>query len=152
MPRHPSSRLDLLTQLILTPLLLAVLYFYDATLHEVEFDTAGTLAHLAFATVLIAGTLGACALLGLPLRLLPRLARWWRARPWLPLLGMAAAALVLGLAQLPAFTETAQLPVAETMRVKQVPNPSLFEAGWLLSAFSGLHFYPFAWLRRQRTT
>jgi len=77
--------------------------------------------------------------LGLPIRFVPAIHRWWLRLWWIPpFLGLFAILLTV-LSWLPSFQVMMTHPEYQT----KVPcfNPWLGYGGWLLAIFSALHFY-----------
>lgn len=78
--------------------------------------------------------------LGLPIRLHSKLNRFWRSVWWLPIVLGTAAFIMMWLSCQPSFTTREYDPDFE--RDILVFHTVLAPAGWLLTLFSVLHFYP----------
>lgn len=78
--------------------------------------------------------------IGLPIRFIRPINRWWRAHWWLTI-GLAGTAFVMMCAAwLPMFRVQDLHPERNVMI--NSPNPILGLGGWLLTLFCVLHFYP----------
>ncbi len=79
-------------------------------------------------------------LVGLPLRLVAPVHRWWRQRWWLPLVLGAVGFAMMWASWLPEFRRQIYDPDLRTMA--DTFHPVLAIGGWLLTLFAVLHFYP----------
>jgi hypothetical protein len=80
-----------------------------------------------------------CLLVGLPIRLVPRLRQLWRKVWWLPLFLGSVAFLLMVASWLPPLRQTVH-DYATDMEI-QTFQPALAISGWLLSVFAALHFW-----------
>jgi hypothetical protein len=80
-----------------------------------------------------------CSLIGLPIRRVASVRRFWRSVWWLPLLLGALGFVLMVLSWLPPFRQT----VYDELRQMEVQTfqPTLALSGWLLSVFAALHFW-----------
>ena len=103
-----------------------------------------------FGIVLSGLTIIACTILGLPIRLSPRLYNWWSERPFIIFIAVTVGLILLIMSLF--FTETINAVSDGEEKTKQIPNISLAVTGWVLTAFSLLHFYPMTiikWLKKK---
>ncbi len=138
--------LTLFFQVLLTSVVLFVIYIVYALADVDEADMVNGIGFLLFQPlfgfILTSGTVVACLLVGLPIRLIERLKQWWYKKPAIPLLGIAIGLLLLLFAFNPAWTEVQQVIINGEPTQKQVPNSAISITGWFITAFSLLHFYP----------
>ncbi|TCZ68405.1 hypothetical protein [Flaviaesturariibacter aridisoli] len=113
-----------------------------ATRCYIELDLIGMVFQSLYALVLIGITILCCAIVGLPLRLVPKIANWWKGRQVIPLCGIGVAALLLWLSILPGFSVKAWVEEYGEHFQAQIPNFKLFASGWVLLAFCMIHLYP----------
>lgn len=96
-------------------------------------------------------TLVAIAILlvvGLPLRLVPGLRRWWQRYWWLAVVMGLVAFVLMAVSWLPQFRVQLKNPELDTL--VDSFHPALGLAGWMLTIFAVLHFYPpLHWLQRK---
>ena len=141
-----SSILTLLIQVFITSIVLFIVYIIYALNDVDEADMVNGIAFIVFQPlfgfILTSITIAACLLIGLPIRIVKRLKQWWYAKPLLPILGVFTGLCLLVLAFLPAWTEIQQVIIHGEPTQKQVPNAGISLAGWFITAFSLLHFYP----------
>lgn len=140
--KQGASRFPFVLQLLLTAAVLYIVYIDYAMRCYIELDLIGLVIQSMVAALLIGATLIACLLIGLPLRLVPRVARWWQARPLIPLAGIAAAAFLFWLSTRSGIAQTAEVEEFGNRFAAQVPNFKLVAVGWALLSFCLLHFYP----------
>lgn len=121
-----------------------------------DFDVPSGIGFLIFQPafgIIISGlTIIACTILGLPIRLIPRLHKWWSRKPLIVFVGVFIGLILLLLSLNSHFTETAKINVDGTEQTKEIPNSILVSTGWLLIAFCLLHFYPvpiIKWLKKK---
>jgi hypothetical protein len=142
------SRLTLLIQLLSTATVLFVIYMISALLTNVEVDMVTGIGFILLqplmAFIVIVITLLLCLLLGLPLRKHKRLSQWWQSRKLIPVIGIGLALLLFLLSFLPAFSVPTQIELDDITIAKDMPNAVMAISGWILLAFSMLHFYPLA--------
>ncbi len=89
----------------------------------------------------------ACAIIGLPIRLVPVIKRWWIRRPIIVFVGATIGVILLVLSYFPDFKENVNIVIKNVNKTKQIPNQDMVLAGWFLTTFSLLHFYPENMLR-----
>lgn len=133
-------------QLFLTFVALVSIYLVFALLDTEEIDILNVIAFFIFQPIfgilLSSFTIIICLVAGLPIRLIPRVYNWWIRKPLVSFAGCSAGVILLLASLYPDFTETTEVLINMENRVKQVPNLNLAVAGWFLTAFSLLHFYP----------
>ena len=93
--------------------------------------------------ILVILTIIVCLTVGLPIRLNKKLNHWWTTNFYISIIGVICGLILLFLALLPSFNETAKVAVENGQEtLKQIPNSTLSYVGWFLTAFSLLHIYP----------
>jgi hypothetical protein len=136
----------ILFQLFITFVTLLVIYLVFALLDMDDFDMITEGAFLIvqpiFAIILSTLTIIACIIIGLPIRLIPRVRNWWSQRPILPLLGLAIGVGLLLLSLNANLMETKKVIIGDIEKEKEIPNYPLALTGWLMTAFSLLHCFP----------
>jgi hypothetical protein len=149
----------ILFQLFITFVALFVIYLIFALLDMDEFDMITEGAFLIFqpifAIILSTLTIVACIIVGLPIRLLPRVKMWWSSRPIIPFITLTIGIILLLLSLNANLTETRIVTIDGIEREKEIPNYSLSLTGWFMTAFSLLHFYPMTvlkWLKDKALT
>ena len=105
-------------------------------------ETALVIIQPVYAIVFSTLTIAACLIIGLPIRLSPRLFEWWTSKPLIAFAGIIAGLFLLTISLNSHFTNTANTIINGEQTTKQIPNISLSLSGWFLSAFFVLHFYP----------
>jgi len=148
MTRRRTSLFIYLFQLLSTAAVLFVLYIEYARLSLIELDMIGMTFQGIIATILILFTLAVCSILGLPLRLVPRFAQWWKARQYLVVIGLLTSLFVFWLSFTPSLRESAEVTSEGALVQIQLPNQNLVTIGWFMLAFCLLHFYPGSLLER----
>lgn len=135
-----------LFQLFITFGVLFVTYIIFALLDMDEFDLITEGAFLIFqpifGIILSILTIIVCAIVGLPIRLIPKVYSWWSSKPVLVFACVTVGIILMFLSLNGNFTETAQVTIDGEERSKEIPNSYLVVTGWFLTAFSLLHFYP----------
>lgn len=135
-----------LFQLFITFGVLFVTYIIFALFDMDEFDLIREGAFLIFqpifGIILSILTIIVCAIVGLPIRLIPKVYSWWSSKPVLAFACVTIGIILMFLSLNVNFTETAQVTIDGEERSKEIPNSCLVVTGWFLSAFSLLHFYP----------
>lgn len=137
-----ASLFTYLSQLLSTAVVLFVLYIEYARLSLIDLDMIGMMVQGVIAAVVISFTLAVCSLLGLPLRLVPRIVQWWRKRQYIVVIGVITSLLVFWLSFTSPMRENAEIESAGTLVQTQLPNRNLVAIGWFLLTFCLLHFYP----------
>jgi hypothetical protein len=136
----------ILFQLFITFITLFVIYLIFALLDMDEFDMITEGAFLIFqpilAIILSTFTIVACIIVGLPIRLLPKVKMWWSRRPVIPAIALTVGIILLILSLNENFTETRNTVIDGIEKEKQIPNYKLAFTGWFMTAFALLHFYP----------
>jgi hypothetical protein len=138
----------ILYQLFITFTTLFVIYLIFALLDMDEFDMITEGAFLIFqplfAIILSTLTIVACTIVGLPIRLLPKVKGWWSRRPFIPAVTLTIGIILLFLSLNENFRETRNIAIDGIEKEKDVPNYDLALTGWFVTAFALLHFYPMA--------
>lgn len=141
-----SSTLSILFQVAITFFVLFFIYMIHAFFDTLEIDMIAGIGFLIFQPILgfviTSLTIIACLLVGLPIRLIDAVHRFWLSKPFLPLLGAAAGMALMLLAYNNHFTELKEVTIDYGTIQKEIPGKELLLSGWLFTAFSLLHFYP----------
>jgi hypothetical protein len=140
-------------QLFITFIALFVIYLIFALLDMDDFDMIIEATFLIFqpilAIILSTLTIVACIIVGLPIRLLPKVNLWWRRRPVIPAVALTVGIILLCLSA--NFKETQNIAIDGIEKQNEVPNYSLALTGWFMTAFALLHFYPMHfWLSKNK--
>jgi hypothetical protein len=87
-------------------------------------------------------TIIACTIVGLPIRLIKSVNKWWRDHWYISIMGIIVGSILFLLAFSPSLQEviTVQLDGEDTL--KEIPNLTLICVGWFTTAFNLLHIYP----------
>lgn len=141
-----SSTVSIFFQVVITFIVLFVIYMIYALLGLLEIDMIAGIGYLIFQPILgfvfTSLTILACLLLGLPIRLIKGVRQFWLSKPLLPLTGFFAGIVSMLLAYNSHFTELKEVTLDFGTIQKEVPEIRLAIAGWFVTGFSLLHFYP----------
>jgi hypothetical protein len=120
-------------------LIVAIMTVFDGFPSYVLQPIAGSVFTLIAISMLL--------IVGLPIRFVTRMNRWWKRHGWIPItLGIIAFAMMIA-SSFPALRVQVFDPETESMIDSF--NPWLGIGGWLLTIFSVLHFYPpFGWFTK----
>ena len=139
-----------------TFVVLFVIYIIFALLDMTDFDLPTGVGFLifqpVFGIILSSFTILVCIILGLPIRLIPKLYRWWSNRPYIIFVGVFVGLTLLLLSLNSHFTETAKVTIDDKEQTKEIPNSMLALTGWVVTSFSFLHFYPMTiikWIKKK---
>ena len=148
------SIFSVLFQFISTLIVLFIIYIILAFLdnlnnNDPDFPNAigFVIIQPVFGIIFVFLTIFICTIVGLPIRLMPKLFNWWNNRPMIILAGVVSGLLLIVMSLIPYFAETAKIVVDGEEKVKQIPNTNLGITGWFLTAFSLLHFYPLSLIK-----
>ena len=83
-----------------------------------------------------------CLVLGLPIRLIKTLRKWWSRNFYIAIALTFLGLTFLGLSFMPQFIEQATITRDDLEVTKAIPHAGLAITGWLLTTFSILHTYP----------
>jgi hypothetical protein len=123
-----------------------VVYMIVAVLDVYESGVPETIGFLIFqplfGLILVAITIFACFLVGLPIRLHQIANRWWRARQTIPLIGIITGLGLIAASFHPTLMTQTELVIDGTRVNKAIPNVGLAVGGWFLTSFSLLHWFP----------
>ena len=131
---------------IVTALAVGVVYYmlamamtvYDGVLSLMFQPIMGTILTLTAIVILL--------VVGLPIRRLTRLHRWWRNHWWIALVSGLVGFIMMYASWQPEFRVQVLDPELNTLIDSF--HPGLAVGGWMLTIFSVLHFYPpLPWLR-----
>jgi hypothetical protein len=141
-----SNGLILLYQLIFTFLVLFAIYMIYALLDVIEIDLIAGIGFMVFQPILgivmTSLTIIICMIIGLPIRLINTINHYWKAKPFLSIVGTITGFVLLFLSFGNKFTELKEVMINNETILKKVPNITIALTGWFLIAFSLLHFYP----------
>jgi hypothetical protein len=133
-------------QIFIAFVVLFVIYIIFALLDMNDFDFANGVGFLIFQPlygfIFSALTIAVCITVGLPIRLIPKLFKWWSLKPIIVFVGVIIGLILLIISLNSHFTETTNVTINGEQTVKQIPNITLALTGWFLTAFCLLHFYP----------
>jgi len=124
--------------------LLVTIYMVFA-IFDSEFGFDGLFAlviQFLFAIVIAIFTILLCLLIGLPIRLHPKIKNWWMKNFYVSIFGVMVGLALLGLSYLPQLTETVAANINGIDTTKKIPNVNLAVTGWFVTAFMVLHIYP----------
>ena len=144
--KKTANVITTLFQFIVTFVALLIIFLIYAVLNVDDVDMVNTIGFFLFqplfASIFSALTIAVCFIVGLPIRFNNKINRWWKTKPLLPIIGFAIGLFLLMLAFNSNLTDTKQVVINEETVEKEVPNLVVSVSGWLLVAFSLLHFYP----------
>jgi hypothetical protein len=148
------SIFSVLFQFISTLIVLFIIYIILAFLdnlnnNDPDFPNAigFVIIQPVFGIIFVFLTIFICTIVGLPIRLMPKLFNWWNNRPMIILAGVSFGLLLIVMSLIPYFADTAKIVVDGEEKVKQIPNTTLGITGWFLTAFFMLHFYPLSLIK-----
>jgi hypothetical protein len=130
--------------LLLTAALVIVwplLFAYDSVLEWVASRVFDVVVVCLVALIVWLATVVVAVIIGLPIRLVPPVRRWWIQHAYVAFIGLVTGGALLVFAW--AFSTIEQ----HEGYPQWVPNPWLLLSGWLLFAFSLTHLW---WPRRAR--
>ena len=128
-------------RLAISFVLLFVIYLFYGPAKDVEVEMINEILYLFIIPVLlIPVTIVVCLLVGLPIRLIPKLNKWWDSNPYIGFIGLTLGLLMIFVS--PNFTDTIKIIENETERIKEIPDYTILGIGWFITAFFLLHFYP----------
>ena len=141
-----SSISIIIFQLFITSFILFATYIIFALLDMTEIDMITEIGFVIFQPILGAiislTTIIICLLIGLPIRLVPKVYKYWTHKPFIVIVSVTIGAILLLLSLNNNFTETTIITIDDQERTKIIPNYYLALTGWFLVAFNLLHFYP----------
>lgn len=155
MRKFISTAATILFQILTTFALLFVVYMIFALLDNDEADlineTALFVIEPIYGIVFSTLTIVACIIVGLPIRLIARLYKWWSSKPLIAFAGIIIGLILLAISYNSHFIETTNVIIDGESKTKQIPNITLVLTGWFLTAFCLLHFYPLTIIKRFKT-
>lgn len=95
-----------------------------------------------FMLVAVTSSMFICFIIGLPIRLIDRVRTWWIGKPLINLVLLLTGLILLFCNSLPFFNQTSFRTDYGELTTYSVTDPRVVVAGWLLTCFSLLHFYP----------
>ncbi len=136
----------MISQVIITGTVLVLLYMFFALLdYQGGFDLffGMTFFQPILAVFFSAVTVVCCFLVGLPIRLIDTVHRWWRTHFYLAPILVFVGFTLLVLACMPPLTQQVTVTVEGGRTIERtIPNTTLAISGWFLTGFSTLHTYP----------
>jgi hypothetical protein len=143
MVQTPLRVVVLLLQIAACFAVLFVAYLLAAMLDsEWGFDgIIGLLFQVLWATLLSGLTIVVCLLVGIPIRILPAVRRWWSNRIFIPVLCILAGITLIVVAHQPQHL-TLQRMEGMAIPEKLTPHMGYAIGGWFLCAFGILHLFP----------
>ena len=136
-----AKTLTILFQVTIAFMATFLIYIISAVLQEDKFGFPFLVFMPIMAFVISLLIVLVCGIIGLPIRLVPAINKWWNRRPLIVFVGAAIGVALLVLSYFPYFTETVDI-VDDINKTKQIPNPGMGLVGWFLIPFTLLHFYP----------
>jgi hypothetical protein len=126
---------------VISFVLLFIIYLFYGPAKDAEVEMINEILYLFIIPImLIPGTIVICLLVGLPIRLIPKVHKWWYSNSYIAFIGLALGFLTIYVSS--NFTDTIKVVENETEVIKQIPNYTILGIGWFTSAFFLLHFYP----------
>ena len=99
-----------------------------------------------FGVIITLGTVILCSIIGLPVRLNNKFRKWWNKNFYFSIFGLVSGILLLGISFVSALTSTIASDNVPQKIIGHIPYAKTAIAGWFLTAFSILHFYPKDWI------
>ena len=132
-------------QIFISTVFLFFAFFYFDPINALD-QEAETINFLVFGIVVqlkfLSLTILACILVGLPLRIIPRMQFWWLSRFFLQLLVLGTGIAILVLSKLDGLRVVETVIQNGEMVVKDYSDLKVSLSGWFLTAFALLHFNP----------
>ena len=97
-------------------------------------------------------TLFLCFILGLPIRLIPKVYNWWTNKPIICFVGVAIGIALILISYNSHLIETVKVVTDGVERTKQVSNSTFGIIGWFITAFFLFNFYPLpilVWIKKK---
>lgn len=133
-------------QLFITYAILLTVYMIYALLDMLDFDMIGAIGFFFFqpilAFIISSVTILICLIMGSPIRFNARIRNFWISKPWISIAGIVLGILLLILSFSTLFEQVEFVIIDGNNIERTVPNLSMTIFGWILLAFSLLHFYP----------
>lgn len=133
----------LIIQLIVTNVVMIVIYMFFAL---VDYNGGWdgifgiVLVQPIFAVIFSSLTSIACYIMGLPIRLLPKILEWWSTRLYLQLALLMIGLTLFVLSLIPQNMD--QINISDDWEtIKMIPNNLFAISGWFLTAFSLMHIF-----------
>jgi len=133
-----------LTRFLIVLIVLVIIYMSFALLNYdggVDSFTGLIIFQPIFATVISLSTILLVFLVGLPLRSIEFLLKWWKRNYQIAYIIIIVSIVFLILSIFPSLRQEKILLINEVETIKLVPNFILVATGWFLIAFSLLHLH-----------
>ncbi len=133
-------------QLTVTVIMICAGYLWYTLTNIEEPDLVNIVSYLfiepLYGLVISVLTVASCFAAGLPIRLNTKLFRWWTSRPVIQVMAIVLGVSLIAVSFLPFLKEPAEVIIMNEKEILRVPNHYILYAGWWVSAFSLVHFYP----------
>jgi hypothetical protein len=137
-----SSLYSFLSRLGLAVVALALIYLKFGPPSYEEVDLVNEIIYLLVVPLfLIGGTIAVCFLIGMPIRLIPKVFNWWYRHPLIPTILLVIGISFCFLSIQPQFISYQKDLEKIEPSVKQIPNFNILTIGWFLTGFSLTHLY-----------
>ena len=87
-----------------------------------------------------------CIIVGLPIRLIPKVYGFWMKYPFIAFIGLLTGFVLLWMASMPRGGQEEKVFINGEQPFEIMRNETLFDVSWFTIAFFLLHFYPIAFL------
>ncbi|WP_460556422.1 hypothetical protein [Ferruginibacter profundus] len=140
---NSNTLTSLFTRLVMALIILSSLYLRFGPPAYEEVDLINEIIYLlVLPFLLISGTIAGSFLLGMPIRLIPKLFNWWYRHPVMPLLLLTAGIGCCFLSVQPQFIVTEIVARGAGFITQKIPESTLLITGWFVTAFAITHLYP----------
>ena len=118
-----------------------MIYYNYGIPKDIETETINVILYIfIIPVILIGGTITICLLVGLPIRLIHKLYSWWLTNSYIAFIGLTVGLLIIIFSS--HFTQTIKVIENRVETMKEIPNETVLEVGWFVTAFFLLHIYP----------
>jgi hypothetical protein len=126
---------------LLKILLLFVIYLFYLLPEDLELEFINEILYLIIIPVIfISGSILLCLLLGLPIRLIPKVKQWWYSKRYLGLAGLLLGLLLIVLSSTVCVHQYQALNKNGNCGSHNIPNYYLLITGWFVLSFFLCHF------------
>ena len=137
-----SPLISFLGRLGLALVVLSLIYLRFGPPGYEEVDLINSILYLMIVPLaLIGGTIAICFLVGMPIRLIPKVFDWWCRHQVIPVILLTIGILCCFLSIQPQFIVTVTEAEGAGLTIKKIPNSYILVSGWFLTAFSLTHLY-----------
>ena len=140
---YQTSLASFLGRVTICFLTLSVIYlFYGPPSYE-DLELLNVFTYLlVIPLILIPISILLCLFIGIPIRSISKIQKWWHERPYFALAGIIIGLTLCLLSRASNFIEFETVYIGHEKSTIQVPNLNLLSTGWFILAFSILHLYP----------